>query len=64
MSVNPGPLRTKMRASDKPGEDPLTLHTPEELAPKLVDLCESGWTETGKIYDFPTDRVVAFQGPA
>ncbi len=34
MLVNPGPLRTRMRASAMPGEDPLTLKTPEEFAPK------------------------------
>jgi NAD(P)-dependent dehydrogenase (short-subunit alcohol dehydrogenase family) len=64
MSVNPGPLRTKMRASAMPGEDPSTLRTPEELAPKLADLCGPNWTETGRIYDFPTDKVLSFQGPA
>jgi NAD(P)-dependent dehydrogenase (short-subunit alcohol dehydrogenase family) len=64
MSVNPGPLRTKMRASAMPGEDPSTLRTPEEFAPKLVDLCGPDWTETGRIYDFPTDKVLSFQGPA
>jgi NAD(P)-dependent dehydrogenase (short-subunit alcohol dehydrogenase family) len=64
MSVNPGPLRTKMRASAMPGEDPLTLRTPEEFAPKLADLCAPEWTETGKIYDFPKDRVLRFQGAA
>ena len=64
MSVNPGPLRTKMRASAMPGEDPLTLRTPEEFAPKLAELCAPEWTETGKMYDFPTDRVLRFQGAA
>jgi NAD(P)-dependent dehydrogenase (short-subunit alcohol dehydrogenase family) len=64
MSVNPGPLRTKMRASAMPGEDPLTLRTPEEFAPKLAELCAPEWTETGKIYDFPKDKVLRFQGAA
>ncbi|MGO8740590.1 SDR family NAD(P)-dependent oxidoreductase [Rhodoblastus sp.] len=64
MSANPGPLRTRMRAAAMPGEDPATLKTPEEFAPKLVDLCGPDWRETGKIYDFPTDKVLAFQGPA
>ncbi len=64
MSVNPGPLRTRMRAAAMPGEDPMILKTPEELAPKLADLCGPDWTETGKIYDFPTDKVLSFQGPA
>lgn len=64
MSVNPGPLRTKMRASAMPGEDPLTLRTPEEFAPKLAELCAPDWTETGKIYDFPKNLVLRFQGAA
>lgn len=60
MSVNPGPLRTKMRAAAMPGEDPRSLRTPEEFAPKLAELCGPDWQETGKIYDFPTDRVLNF----
>ncbi|PPQ39752.1 NAD(P)-dependent dehydrogenase, short-chain alcohol dehydrogenase family [Rhodoblastus acidophilus] len=64
MLVNPGPLRTKMRANAMPGEDPNTLKTPEDLAPKLVALCAPDWTETGKLYDFPTDRVLSYQPPA
>src|SRR4029077_14386420 len=34
MLINPGPLRPRMRASAIPGEDPLALRAPEELAPK------------------------------
>ena len=64
MAVNPGPLRTRMRAQAMPGEDKMTLKTPEELAPKIVTLCLPSWVETGKLYDFPTDRVLHFQGPA
>lgn len=64
MSVNPGPLRTRMRAQAMPGEDPETLKTPEELSPKLVELCMPGWSETGCLYDFPTDKVLRFQAPA
>jgi NAD(P)-dependent dehydrogenase (short-subunit alcohol dehydrogenase family) len=64
MSANPGPLRTKMRAAAMPGEDPATLRTPEEFAPKVADLCSPCWSETGKIYDFPEDRLLRFQGAA
>lgn len=64
MSVNPGPLRTKMRAAAMPGEDPATLRTPEEFAPKVADLCSPDWSETGKIYDFPRDQLLRFQGAA
>ena len=64
MAVNPGPMRTRMRKQAMPGEDPMTLKTPEELAPRIVALCLPSWTETGKLYDFPTDAVLGFQGPA
>jgi NAD(P)-dependent dehydrogenase (short-subunit alcohol dehydrogenase family) len=64
MLVNPGPLRTAMRHAAMPGEDPMTLRTPEDLSPHLVRLAAPDWTETGKIYDFPQDRVLTPQGPA
>jgi NAD(P)-dependent dehydrogenase (short-subunit alcohol dehydrogenase family) len=63
MLVNPGPLRTRMRAAAMPGEDPLTLKTPEDFAPFLLPLCNPDWTETGKLYDFPQNRVLCFQDP-
>ncbi len=64
MLVNPGPLRTMMRAKAMPGEDPTTLRTPEELAPKIVEICSPQWTDTGKLYDFPSNEVLSFRGPA
>ena len=64
MLVNPGPLRTRMRASAMPGEDPETLRMPDDLAPHIVRLASPEWSETGKLYDFPTDRVLAYQPPA
>jgi NAD(P)-dependent dehydrogenase (short-subunit alcohol dehydrogenase family) len=63
MLVNPGRMRTRMRAAAMPGEDPKTLPTPEELAPKLMRLLSPEWTETGKLYDFPTDKVLSFRDP-
>src|ERR1700758_5427761 len=48
---NPGPTRTRMRALVMPGEDPMTLPTPEAVAEKIVELCLPGCTETGKLYD-------------
>ena len=62
MLANPGPLRTKMRAAAMPGEDPETLRTPEDFAPKVVALCAQEWTQTGKVYDFPKDALLSFQG--
>ena len=64
MLVNPGKMRTRMRAAAMPGEDPRTLPTPEQLAPKLAKLLSPDWTETGKLYDFPSDRTLSFRDPA
>ena len=64
MSVNPGPMRTRMRAQAMPGEDPETLKTPDVLSPKLVELCSPRWTETGCLFDFPTGKLLRFQAPA
>ncbi len=64
MAVNPGPLRTRMRAAAMPGEDPMTLKTPEDLSPEIVKLCLPGSTETGKLFDFPTLSVRSFAAPA
>ncbi len=64
MLINPGPLRTFMRAKAMPGEDPSTLRAPQELAPKIVEICSPDWTETGKLYDFPSDRILGFRSPA
>jgi NAD(P)-dependent dehydrogenase (short-subunit alcohol dehydrogenase family) len=36
--INPGPMRTKMRAQAYPGEDPQTLPDPSEIGPLVVDL--------------------------
>jgi NAD(P)-dependent dehydrogenase (short-subunit alcohol dehydrogenase family) len=64
MLINPGPLRTLMRAKAMPGEDPSTLRAPQELAPKIVEICSPEWTETGKLYDFPSDQILSFTSPA
>ena len=63
MLLNPGPLRTDMRRAAMPGEDPETLRTPEDLAPHFVRLASPGLTESGTIYDFPTDRILTPQAP-
>jgi len=64
MLIDPGALRTRMRATAMPGEDPSRLRAPEELALKIVEICSPEWTETGKLYDFPSDRILRFQAPA
>lgn len=51
--LNPGPVRTKMRAAAMPGEDPQTLPTPEEVVPHILALLQPAMQESGRIYDFP-----------
>ena len=62
MLVNPGPLRTRMRAAAMPGEDPLSLKTPQDLAPRIADLCAASAENTGLLYDFPRGRVMRWAG--
>src|SRR6202789_1060731 len=61
---NPGPIRTRMRAAVFPGEDPMTLDTPEQVAELIVPMCAPSWNETGKFYDYPTRSLLSFQPPA
>ncbi|MEP0943507.1 MAG: SDR family NAD(P)-dependent oxidoreductase [Rhizobiaceae bacterium] len=51
--VDPGTLRTKMRAQYAPGEDPEEVTSPVEIVPTLIDLTSPDLKETGRIYDFP-----------
>jgi NAD(P)-dependent dehydrogenase (short-subunit alcohol dehydrogenase family) len=62
--VSPGPTRTRLRAMAMPGEDPLTLPSPEEIAEKIVPLCLPSFFETGKLYDLGTDKLLSFRAPA
>jgi NAD(P)-dependent dehydrogenase (short-subunit alcohol dehydrogenase family) len=61
---NPGPTRTKMRATVMPGEDPMTLPTPEEVAEKIIPLCLPSFSEMGKLFDYPAGKLLSFRSPA
>jgi len=61
---NPGPTRTRMRALAMPGEDPLALPTPEQVAEKILGLCLPSFIETGKLYDFRAGKLLNFTQPA
>lgn len=50
--IDPGTLRTKMRAYYAPGEDPTTVSLPEEIVPTLVELVSAECTTNGGTYDF------------
>lgn len=47
--LNPGAVRTEMRADAFPAEDPLTLPPPESLAERFIALAESSCAETGQV---------------
>ena len=61
---DPGATRTRMRAMVMPGEDPMTLPTPAEVAERIVDLCLPGFAETGKLYEFRSGKLLQFMPPA
>lgn len=49
---NPGPTRTAMRAKAFPGEDPMTLPTPDEVAPAIVRMLAPDYAENGAWVQF------------
>ena len=49
---NPGPTRTTMRAKAFPGEDPMTLPAPDEIAPDIVRMLQPRYTENGAWVQF------------
>ena len=54
--VNPGPMRTAMRAKAFPGEDPNTLPAPEELVPMFLELVSPDCDFNGRVVNFATGR--------
>lgn len=49
---NPGPTRTGMRAKAFPGEDPMTLPTPDDVAAKIVELTLPAEKRNGEVINF------------
>jgi NAD(P)-dependent dehydrogenase (short-subunit alcohol dehydrogenase family) len=49
---DPGAVRTDMRADAMPGEDPLSLPAPEEVAAKLAPLVCEPCTSSGERYSY------------
>jgi NAD(P)-dependent dehydrogenase (short-subunit alcohol dehydrogenase family) len=50
--VNPGPVRTGMRAKAFPGEDPNTLPAPDELVPLFLELVSPECDFSGRVINF------------
>jgi NAD(P)-dependent dehydrogenase (short-subunit alcohol dehydrogenase family) len=49
---NPGPTRTMMRKAAFPGEDPMTLPAPEDLAPMVLELLSPECTRHAELVNF------------
>ena len=47
--IDPGGVRTKMRAEAFPGEDPMSLPPPEAVTESFVELAEPGCARNGEI---------------
>ena len=47
--LDPGPMRTKMRAAAFPGEDPDTLTPPDAIGPLVVDLMRPDRTPPARV---------------
>ncbi|MBT6031298.1 MAG: SDR family NAD(P)-dependent oxidoreductase [Kordiimonadaceae bacterium] len=50
--LNPGAIRTAMRARAVPGEDPETLDTPADLMPLILKICSPDFEDNGKVVDY------------
>ncbi len=51
--LDPGPVRSQMRAQAFPGEDPDSLPTPDQVAPWFIELAETGCTRHGEVFRVP-----------
>ncbi|MBT6036264.1 MAG: SDR family NAD(P)-dependent oxidoreductase [Kordiimonadaceae bacterium] len=50
--LNPGAIRTAMRARAVPGENPETLDTPADLMPLILKICSADFQDNGKVVDY------------
>lgn len=50
--LNPGPIRTAMRAKAAPGEDASKLDTSEDLMPLMMLLCSPEFNDNGIVADY------------
>ncbi|MCC6737190.1 MAG: SDR family NAD(P)-dependent oxidoreductase [Bauldia sp.] len=59
--LDPGPLRTAMRARAMPGEDPMTLREPSAVTPRIVEMLSPSFDANGTVYDVlaETNRIPA-----
>ena len=51
-ALDPGPVRTIMRAKAMPGEDPMELEPPEAVAPLIVEMLSPSYSKSGELVSF------------
>ena len=56
VTVDPGRMRTAMRAQVMPGEDPATLPAPSEIVPHLIEMASPAFDRTDVVFEFPAAR--------
>ncbi len=49
---SPGATRTGMRAKAMPGEDPMTLPHPDDVAAQIVPMCEPAFSDNGGVWKY------------
>ena len=49
---SPGPVRTKMRSTAMPGEDPMTLPTAETVTAQIIAMCLPEFSDNGGVWKF------------
>lgn len=62
--VEPGLARTAMRAQAVPGEDPMSVPHPSEVAKAIMPVFAPALTETGKLWSVRENRFKEFRLPA
>jgi len=62
--VDPGRSRTAMRAQAFPGENPMDVPHPSEIAERLVPLADPALDRSGMLFDVPENRFKTFSQPA
>ncbi|MEO9168865.1 MAG: SDR family NAD(P)-dependent oxidoreductase [Aestuariivirga sp.] len=55
---SPGATRTKMRAQAMPGEDPMKLPAPEEVAAQVVAMCAAEFVDNGAVFRFSKEGLL------
>ncbi|MEM8833031.1 MAG: SDR family NAD(P)-dependent oxidoreductase [Pseudomonadota bacterium] len=55
--IDPDVVRTDMRASVKPGEDPMSIPSPDDVTPYFIDLAAPDCTQHGEIIRIDSNEI-------